>query len=406
MCFTIQKPSFSEKLGFLSPALLTLQSGGIVKYQLKTITPVHIGTGETLSQIDGFYDNGRWHRIDIDAVLAAIPESELNRLTIAMGQRNFQWRGYLPTNQPSALYTLPCPEDPRETEIREVIKHPSGRPMIPGSSIKGTIRTALLWGLIDDDGPEAQEAFKYSVNYLKEQLQRRPNRSWVGQPIERHVLGKDPNHDLMRVVQVSDTMPIPIEALEMGVAWTVTLNQDGELVQKREGNREYKTFVEQIRAEQTFNFSVKIDKSLFRQREKGELGYSDRQERVICEELAEVCNFVVKGLAKDEAEFYDYYKLPELANFYESLSNQIENLQSGAFVLQIGWGTGYLAKTVTGLLTGGDDDLMMKFRRHYRLGRSRSGGDYYDDEFPKTRRVLYDRQIPKSPLGWVQITPI
>ena len=376
-----------------------------MKYQLKTITPVHIGTGETLSQIDGFYDNGRWHRIDIDAVLAAIPESDLNRLTIAMGQRDFQWGRYLPTNQPSASYTLPCPEDPRETEIREVIKDVFDRPMIPGSSIKGAIRTALLWGFIDDDDPEAQEAFKHSVNYLKEQLQRRPNQNWVGQGIERRVLGKDPNHDLMRAVQVSDTAPIPIEALEMGVAWTVTLNRDGELVPKREGNREYKTFVEQIRAEQTFDFSIKVDKSLFRQREKDELGYSDRQEQVVCEELAEVCNFVAKGLADEEAKFYDYYRLPELANFYESLANQIENLSDGAFILPIGWGTGYLAKTVTQLLTGDDEDLMMKLRRHYRLGRSRSGGDYYDDEFPKTRRVLYDRQRPKSPLGWVQITP-
>ena len=375
-----------------------IQSGGIVKYQLKTITPVHIGTGETLSQIDGFYDNGRWHRVDIDAVLAAVPESELNRLTIAMGQRNFQWGRYLPTNQPSASYTLPCPEDPRETEIREAIKDIFGRPMIPGSSIKGAIRTALLWDLIGDDNKEVQ-------NDLKEQLQRRSNQNWAGQPIERRVLGKDPNHDLMRVVQVSDTAPIPIEALEMGVAWTVTLNRDGELVQKREGNREYKTFIEQIRAEQTFDFSIKIDKSLFRPREKGELGYSDRQEQVVCEELAEVCNFVAKGLADEEAKFYDYYRLPELANFYESLSNQVENLRGGGFVLPIGWGTGYLAKTVTGLLTGDDTDLMMKLRRHYRLGRSRSGGDYYDDEFPKTRRVLYDRQRPKSPLGWVQITP-
>lgn len=376
-----------------------------MKYQLKTITPVHIGTGETLSQIDGFYDNGRWHRIDIDAVLAAIPESELNGLTIAMGGRDFQWGRYLPTNQPSARYTLPCPEDPRETEIREAIKHPSSRPMIPGSSIKGAIRTALLWGFMDDDSPEAQDPFKYSVNSLKEQLQRKPNRSWAGQSIERRVLGKDPNHDLMRTVQVSDTAPIPIEALEMGMAWTVTLNQAGELVQKREGNREYKTFAEQIRAEQTFDFSIKIDQSLFREREKSELGYTDRQERVVCEEFAEVCNFVTAGLAKDEAEFYDYYKLPELANFYESLANQIDNLQGGAFVLQIGWGTGYLPKTVTGLLTGDDNDLMMKFRRHYRLGRSRSGGDYYDDEFPKTRRILYDQQRPKSSLGWVQITP-
>ena len=394
MFFTIQKPSFFGKTRFL----VTLGLGGIVKYQLKTITPVHIGTGETLSQIDGFYDNGQWHRIDIDAVLAAVPESELNRLTIAMGQRDFQWQRYLPTDQPSASYTLPCPEDPRETEIREAIKDVFGRPMIPGSSVKGTIRTALLWDLISDDNKEAQ-------NDLKEQVQRRTNRSWVGQPIERRVLGKDPNHDLMRVMQVSDTAPIPIEALEMGVAWTVTLNQKGKLLQKREGNREYKTFVEQIRAAQTFDFSMKIDKSLFRQREKGELGYSDRQERVICEELADMCNFVAKGLADEEAKFYDYYSLPELANFYESLANQIENLPNGGFVLPIGWGTGYRAKTVTELLTGDDNDLMMKLRRHYRLGRSRSGGDYYDDEFPKTRRVLYDRQRPKSPLGWVQITP-
>ena len=376
-----------------------------MKYQLKTITPVHIGTGETLTQIDGFYDNGRWHRVDLDAVLAAIPESDLNRLTTAMGGRNFQWDRYLPTDQRSAAYTLPCPENPRETEIREAIKHPSSRPMIPGSSIKGAIRTALLWGFMDDNNPAAQEAFDYSVNYLQGQLQKKPNGSWAGQGIEQRVLGKDPNHDLMRAVQVSDTAPIPIEALEMGAAWTVTLNQRGELVQKREGNREYKTFVEQIRANQTFDFSIRIDTTLFRQREKRELGYTDRQEQAVSEELANVCNFVTGELATAEAEFYDYYKLPELANFYESLPNQINNLPDGAFVLQIGWGTGYLAKTVTDLLTGNDEDLIMKFRRHYRLGISRSGGDYYDDEFPKTRRVLYDRQRPKSPLGWVQITP-
>ena len=186
-------------------------------------------------------------------------------------------------------------------------------------------------------------------------------------------LEKIRNHDLMRAVQVSDTAPIPIEALEMGVAWTVTLNRDGELVPKREGNREYKTFVEQIRAEQTFDFSIKVDKSLFRQREKDELGYSDRQEQGGLRRLAEVCNFVAKGLADEEAKFYDYYRLPELANFYESLANQIENLSDGAFILPIGLGNGYLAKTVTQLLTGDDEDLMMKLRRHYRLGRSRSG---------------------------------
>ena len=247
---------------------------------------------------------------------------------------------------------------------------------------------------------------------MKAQLRRKPNRSWAGQPIERRVLGKDPNHDLMRAVQVSDTAPISTDALEMGLAWTVTLNQNNRLVQKRKGNREYKTFIEQIRADQTLDFSIKIDRSLFGQCEKRELGYSNQQERMVCQELAKVCNFVAKDLADEEAKFYNNYRLPELADFYKWLSNRIGNLPNGAFVLPIGWGTGYRAKTVTELLTGDDegdnaddDDLMMKLRRHYRLGESRSRRGYYHPEFPKTRRVLYDRQIPKSPLGWVQITP-
>ena len=372
-----------------------------MKYQLRTITPVHIGTGETLSQIDGFYDNGRWHRIDIDAVLAAIPKSELNRLTIAMGQRNFQWQGYLPTNQPLARYTLPCPEEPRETEIREAMKDVFGRPMIPGSSIKGAMRTALLWDLIGDS---SQEPFKDSVNYLKGRLQRKPNRSWAGQDIERRVLGKDPNRDLMRTVQVSDTTPIPIEALEMGVAWTVTLNRNDRLVQKREGGREYKTFAEQIRAEQPFDFSIKIDRSLFREREKRELGFTAEREEVICEELAEACNFVAKGLADAEADFFDDHNLDEIVKFYDDLLQRIENMSSGAFVLPIGWGTGYRAKTVTELLTVDDNDLM-NLRKHYRLGESRSRRGDYHPKFPKTRRVLYDGLKPQSPLGWVQIAP-
>ena len=359
-----------------------------MKYQLKTITPVHIGTGETLSQIDGFFDNGQWHRINIDAVLSAVPESELNRLTIAMGQRDFQWRRYLPTNQPSARYTLPCPEDPRETEIREAMKDVFGRPMIPGSSIKGAIRTALLWDLIGDNNREAQN-----------ELRRRSNRSSAGRGIEQRMFGKDPNHDLMRTMQVSDTAPIPIEALEMGVAWTVTLNRNNQFVQKRENGREYKNFVEQIRAEQTFDFSIKIDKSLFRPREKRELSFSEQQEKVICDDLAAACNWTSIGLAEVETGFFDEYRLDEIADFYDTLVQRIENIADGAFILPIGWGTGYRAKTVTELLTQDDNDLMSQVRQYYNLGRRGH------PKFPKTRRVLYDRQRPKSPLGWVQITP-
>ena len=56
------------------------------KYQLQTLTPVHIGSGETLNQIDGCYADGRWYHIDLERVLAH-PSTDLNALTSEMSQR-------------------------------------------------------------------------------------------------------------------------------------------------------------------------------------------------------------------------------------------------------------------------------------------------------------------------------
>ena len=79
------------------------------------------------------------------------------------------------------------------------------------------------------------------------------------------------------------------------------------------------------------------------------------------------------------------------------------------FMLQIGWGTGYPANTVSSSFTQGEDapvDLMA-LRERYRLGASRSRHGHYDErEFPKTRRILYRGQNPIAPLGWVKISPI
>jgi CRISPR type III-A-associated RAMP protein Csm5 len=203
-------------------------------------------------------------------------------------------------------------------------------------------------------------------------------------------------------VQVSDTQPVEGESLEIGLIWTVAPDRESRLGQKQ------KIFVEQIRANQSLEFSIKIDKWLFRAHEKKVLNFSDQQEKVICEEMAEACNFVAKGIIEDELNFFDYYKLPEMVNFYESLVSRLEGLPNDAFVLPIAWGTGHHTKTVTDLVVEGDeapDDFMMRLRQHYRLGKSRSGGDYYDPEFPKTRRILYHGPKPISPLGWVQISP-
>ena len=58
-------------------------------YQLQTLTPVHIGTDETLNHIDGYYANGSWYQMDLEKVLAH-PTTDLNALTAEMGRHDFR----------------------------------------------------------------------------------------------------------------------------------------------------------------------------------------------------------------------------------------------------------------------------------------------------------------------------
>ena len=96
------------------------------KYQLETITPVHIGSGEVLNQMDGYHANGRWYRIDLDRVLRH-PSTDINALTSEMSQRGFRWAEHLSRQNmdPSELsaYSLACPQSPEEVEIREAYQN-------------------------------------------------------------------------------------------------------------------------------------------------------------------------------------------------------------------------------------------------------------------------------------------
>ena len=384
------------------------------KYKLETITSVHIGSGETMNHIDGYYANGRWYRIDLDKVLAH-PNADVNALTSEMSQRNFRWSNYFSRHNMNALdlstYSLLCAQSPETTDIREAIKTPDNRPYIPGSTIKGALRTALLSGLINN--VEDERLFNDSSEHLNREInkgtpsRRRPE--YPAQQIEKLAFGKDPTHDLLRALQVSDTEPLENKALAIETAWTVTPNQNGQLVQKIEGGREYKNFIEVIQEVKSLTFTLKIDDLLFREEEKKQLNFNKTQENIL-QEIVEVCNEETHILMHDEQKFFNKFNFTEIANLYDKFIALNNSLTDGAFMLQIGWGIGYHSHTVTASFTKGDDAPvnLMKLRERFRLGRSRNrhGPPYDKREFPKTRRILYRGQNPITPLGWVKISPV
>ena len=384
------------------------------KYKLETITPVHVGSGETLNFMDGYYANGTWHRIDLDKVLQH-PATDINTLTSEMSQRDFRWSDYFSRHNMNgaelSTYSLLCAQSPETTDIREAIKSVGFRPYIPGSSIKGAIRTALLSDLINND--DNKQLMDDSSAHLNREIEKgassRRRQEYPARKIEELAFGKDPNHDLLRALQVSDTEPLQSDALAIETAWTVTLNQNNELEQKIEGNTEYKNFVEVLQGVQTLTFTLKIDDWLFDDPAYDRLRFNDTQYGAIYS-ISDVCYGRNKSLIEKEIEFYDSHNFATLHNLYNDLKKINNGLPDGVFMLQIGWGTGYLSNTVTGSFTEEEEASieLMALRERYRLGRSRSNQhDPYDPrEFPKTRRILYRGQNPIAPLGWVKISPL
>ena len=380
------------------------------KYQLQTITPVHIGTGETLNFMDGCYTNGRWYHIDLDKVLAH-PSTDLNALTSEMSQRGFRWERYLQQHNTDlselSAYNLSCLQNPEDVEIREAIKTIGDRPYIPGSTLKGAIRTALLGEVLSESDEIYSESLSRLETLIDQEPRGNPRREQPAQRIESLAFGKDPNRDLLRALHVSDTMPVDSDTLEIGLAWTLTLDQNDQLVQKIDRGREYKNFVQHIQTGQRLTFTLKIDEILFREQEKTRLDFSPLQEKVL-RDIAEVCRSATDVLMRSEQDFFDYYHLPEIANVYDRLIVENNKLPEGGFLLQIGWGTGYRANTVASLYTEDEEPPIdwMDLRERFRLGESRSQRGYYDGrEFPKTRRISYRGQNPIAPLGWVKISP-
>ena len=172
---------------------------------LTTLTPLHIGDGHELRQdFDFAIHGGRTYRLDEDEVLR---EKE-NQLVRDRAGR-YPLPGKLLTESDygkSRFFRYILPGAPRsekcDARLKTFIKDAYDRPYIPGSSLKGAMRTALAWtGWVE-------------VNPKLDRSAVGRHRSWAGQPLEKKLFGPNPNHDLLRALQVSDLKGIKTPLIE------------------------------------------------------------------------------------------------------------------------------------------------------------------------------------------------
>jgi len=450
-------------------------------YTIRCLSPVHVGTGATLSKFDGAYAAGRWHLVDLDRVFAQGVDGE--ELAQAMSVAKFSWaewlRGRRFTVEQVALYSLPCPQDPGDVAIREGVKNVYLQPYLPGTTLKGAIRTAILWHLLRQDARAKEFTRRYLLlaTFAKDirselhqiargnrDLEQDPNRqrdaigraleeddleereallqtlySAMGKdlqqarkgnrreclrmrdfedlgkdkrllalPVERYVFGADPNHDLLRTVQVQDSAPTALSNMEVGLVWTYTLRQN-QLVPKRESEGEYKSFAELLKADSELTTAIRIDETLFSQQAERELRFAGAKQQAV-RQLAQVCNSYAQTLIQHEKAFFTKYQLAPLRDFYGRLENVLRNAPRGAFLLNIGWGGGWEAKTVGDIvrevLQDNEYADFEELRERFQLGANpRTKRIDTSFPFPHTRLIAYRNGAPYSSLGWVLLKP-
>lgn len=351
-----------------------------------TLTPLHIGSG-TLLLRDYDYavaGNSTW-RINEDALLA---DQDVNdpRLAETLARTPpAQLLKPADFKPDSSYFRYRLAGQPRSKEagaqLQEQLKTVRDEAYLPGSSLKGAIRTALAW----------HGWFEMGLRPRSNDLER--NRKFAGRRLEQQLLGPDPNHDLLRTLQVSDSAPAGKDRFIIVNAQVVTGGSLGSPIE-----------LEAIRPDTAFKLTIKVDRVLFGQwaRQRGfRLGGS----QAWLEQLVQIIQEHTGQRVKDEAAWYkDRPGTQETGGFYRELANA--QLPAQSCLLQVGWGTGWSDKTLGSHLQR-DQRFMEEIIGQYRLamGRRQPG-----DPFPKSRRatvrVARDKagqlqQRPSLPLGWL-----
>ncbi|HIE38648.1 MAG TPA: type III-A CRISPR-associated RAMP protein Csm5, partial [Anaerolineales bacterium] len=153
--------------------------------EVETLSPLHIGSGtELMLGYDLVPHQGRTYRVDEDALLEAMLVRAEERGTDAVN-RVLMGRPAAELLTPSdfddsALFRYVLQGEPGKTEGRvpEQIKDVYDRPYLPGSSLKGALRTLLAWGIY------AGQKRKPDLGKLKR------SRSWAAQPLEQELFGR------------------------------------------------------------------------------------------------------------------------------------------------------------------------------------------------------------------------
>lgn len=366
----------------------------MAKIKIQTLTPVHIGSGREIQggfEYVYFPQERKIGVLDPEKVLSFIGEDNIDQWVSAIekGENLLEKLPQLKNRHSSDLAARTIPSARATVKpIREQIRSGGERPMLPGSSLKGSLRTAVFGETVLDNSALAKDRRNLgNVDY-------RGGFRWSDAPLQKKFFGPDPNHDIFRLLHVGD---VHFDHTEVFQTQVVNLKGKTWKIDRGEGKGiSPEAWVEALPPGVSSTCEIHFNDILQKQAERHNT-FNQNAQKLQMPALFSLVNAFTGRLVSDEISFWQKEEMPEgFEHFLDEMERIlaiVEACSENECVLRVGWGSGF--RSMTGDWHGAmhDDD-------YDSLVNSLRSRKYEGLMFPKTVRF----SGAGVPLGFVKLS--
>ncbi|MCP4113128.1 MAG: type III-A CRISPR-associated RAMP protein Csm5 [Desulfobacteraceae bacterium] len=386
-----------------------------LKLDLHINSPIHIGSQESrLLSSEFVFSSGRTHFIDESRLSLFLKEKELIDLYIKeVGTGAFNMEKFLSRELKTSLKdfiseisSMSAPGGSENMrEFKPFIRDGNKDMFLPGSSLKGMFRTALLYGILEENQEkklEIEKTAKEKLNLLPRYKQTFSER-WVNEDLlQRFRITKGrigPDKDIFRCLKVRDAYPVGnIQTKVIKIKFLSKSNGKGfDWSYRKRGGKSTDQPLElwaEVIVNGVFRTELIWDRLLFEKFKK-----ADSDIKIPVNGLDDLISIVFRmnrRIFSYEADFFsgvqDEAEQP-VANAVGNLKNWYE-MNAGDYI-RLGFGSGMLSTSVN---LHFNEALRQKIR-------DLCGHKRENDPAPKSRRICQGDYGQWMSLGWMKMVP-
>jgi CRISPR type III-A-associated RAMP protein Csm5 len=356
--------------------------------EVQLLSPVHIGNGEKyVNNFDFICENNKGRIFDhkrLFTLVERLDRDQITSFTTAIEDANLSnWLRSNHVNLNGAvIHSFNWSNHP-PNYINRQIRDGLGRPIIPGSSLKGAFRTAILSRLVNDD--QNNPINKAIETLLKNQ--GKVKLEYADSSLTSGLLGKNANVNLMRSLSVADFTFAPRD-VQIQEAYVTSLTSGTKFSRKT-----WSIWLEKLNQGATATGQISFDDFLMA---KGKEPFHFKADLTLAWLVEALRNRTARALDSELDFLRDKTGdgIMGIKEFYEKLAKDQMNLPENETIVQFAWGSGW--KGMTGELIG-PQLLTNEVRNKLRLATNRLNAP-----FPKTRRVAITGNAA-LPMGWFRL---